>query len=144
MKHYTHRDFVSLISEVERQGGVYPVIECHAHEIDELVCAAAKKPPMSTGCEEPAIFEVPYDQTAEVDVREPILVPDDAHGAPKGRSKQRRDEEGKLEFKIVTREGAPDGDTFATVTVCANDDLMRLWPRFQDKMRDRDPLTGGH
>jgi hypothetical protein len=141
VKHYTNADFVRLISEVERQDGMYPVVECHSHEIDDL-SKMGHKPAMSTGCEEAAIFEVAYDPQADVEVPTPVLIDDDSPDAPKGRRKQDRDDDGRLKSTIVVHPGAPS-DTLSTATVCANDDLMRLWPRFQRVIRDPDPATGG-
>jgi hypothetical protein len=143
VKHYTNPDFVRLISEVELQDGLYPMMECHAHEIDDLSCRVAPRPPMSTGCEEPALFEVAYDPGATVQVPTPILDEDDNPDAPMGRKKQRRDENGELEFIYVEDVARTPSDVLQTVTVCANDDLMRLWPRFQHVIRDPDPATGG-
>jgi hypothetical protein len=124
VKRYTNRDFVHLMEEVEAQGGLYAALECHSEEIDDL-SKMGQKPAMSTGCEEAAIF-----------------IADDAPDAPHGRTKQRRNDNGELEWTPVLREGNPSAGKAATATVCANDDLMRLWPRFQHVISDADPTTG--
>jgi hypothetical protein len=143
MKHYTNPDFVRLIDAVESSGGFYPMEDCMAHEIDDLVSKIAPRPPMSTGCEEAALFDVAYDPAQPVEVNEVILVLDDSPDAPEGRHKADKDEEGNVRWKIVERPGenVPD-DIRYTARVCANDDLMRLWPRFRHAIRDRDPITG--
>lgn len=141
MKHYTNRDFVRLMDAVETDGGVYSVEECHSHEIDDL-SKMGQKPAMSTGCEEAAIFEVAYDPSATVTVPEPILIPDDSPDAPEGRKMQARDDDGRLRNRLVERKGEIRTD-FRRARVCANDDLMRLWPRFAAAMKDPDPMTGG-
>jgi hypothetical protein len=140
VKHYSNRDFVRLLTAVENDGGTYSGDECQYHEIDELT-KMGHKPALSTGCEEAALFDVAYDPSSTVDVPEPILIEDDDENAPQGRKKQRRNADAELEWTVVTREG-DDTDSFRTARVCANDDLMRLWPRYRNAMRDPDPTTG--
>lgn len=139
MKHYTHTDAARLIDEVERQGGQFLAETCMSHEIDGLVCKAAPKPPLSTGCEEEALFLVPYDPSATVRVPTPVLEPDDHPDAPDGRQRRACDEEGVELWTMEPDEGTPT-NVLSAVKVCANDDLMRAWPRFAGVIRDRDPM----
>jgi hypothetical protein len=140
VRHFSGPDFVRLIQEVERQGGTYPMEVCAASEIKEL-SRPGHKPAMSNGCGEAALFHVNYDPSASVDVPEPLLVPDESPNAPMGRTKQRRDEDGRAEWSVVRREGV-EGAGPATATACANDDLMREWPRYRHVIADVDPTRG--
>lgn len=142
MRHYTQADEARLIEEVERQGGYYRDERCMAAEIDDL-SIKGHKPAMSTGCEEDALFMVPYDPSAPVNVNEPVLEEDPSPDAPSGRKRAKK-EDGEIVFNIVERPGEAMGeDMLPGVYACANDDLMRLWPRFRHVIKDRDPLTGG-
>lgn len=144
MKHYTPGDEARLIDEVEAQGGRYLAGERHtSDEIDDLKLPDMG-PPLSTGCEEDALFLVAYEPFKTVEVNEPILEDDPDPSAPSGRKRQRKAEDGTPLYEVVERGGTGDGGeaVLATVQVCANDDLMRNWPRFQHRMKNHDPLTG--
>ena len=139
MKHYTDQDFVNLLEAVERQGGEYVPETCIPHRVKELDLQHAK-PVYSTGCAEDALFVVPYDAHATVTVDEPVLIPDPQNAS---RKIQKRDDDGTLHSHPVEHsdEGGSVGELHM-IRVCANDDFMRRWPRFQDAMKDPDPMTG--
>lgn len=141
MKHLTNRDFIRLIDEVERQGGVHVPERCIVEEIDDL--AMKKLPPaLSSGCEEDALFDVAFDPYAAVKVNEPILVDDPDPDAPAGRKKAERDDYDNIVYRTVTHAApVPAGHegTLHLMRACANDDLMALWPRFAHVITDSDP-----
>lgn len=143
MKRYTPGDEARLIEEVERQNGRYLPETCMAEEIDDLALPNMS-PPLSSGCEEDALFLVAYDPFATVEVNEPILEPDPDPDAPSGRRRSRKDAQGVTLYEVVERggTGSPDG-TLGTARVCANDDMLRFWPRFKHVIQHSDPLTGG-
>lgn len=144
MKHYTPGDEARLIDEVEEQGGKYLAGERHmAYEIDGLALLK-EGPPLSSGCEEDALFFVPYDPFKTVIVNEPILEPDPSPDAPSGRKRTRMGKDGAPLYEEVERGGtdSPPEGVLSVVKVCANDDLMRNWPRFQHRMEHTDPITG--
>jgi hypothetical protein len=142
MRHYTPDDEARLIAEVEAQGGYYRDETCMSDEIDEL-SIKGHKAAMTSGCEEEALFVVPYDPSVAVAVNEPVLENDPSPDAPDGRKRAKRDD-GEILFNVVERPGevTPD-EHMPSVYTCGNDDLMRLWPRFRHVIKDRDPLTGG-
>lgn len=125
MKHYTDRDVARLIDAVEAQHGRYLHGEtCMAEEIDDLTLSN-QGPPLSTGCEQEAMFLVAYDPFATVLVNEPILEPDPDPDAPSGRKRQRKSAAGEPLYEPVERGGTGSADgTLSTVRVCANDDLI--------------------
>lgn len=142
MKHYHMSDEVRLIEAVEAQGGKYLPETCAADEIEYVMPDGSVRTPLSTGCEEDSLFLVAYDANETVNVREPILIEDPSPDAPKGRKKQKRD--GKtLLFTAVERSGEGEIGEKSTVRVCANDDLMREWPRFRGEMHHPDPMRRG-
>lgn len=146
MEHYTAADEARLIDEVETQGGKYLHERHMADEIDELRYDAAGKDLgtiMSSGCEQNALFEVKYDPYAAVTVNEPILEPDPNPDAPSGRKRTRIGDDGAPLYEVVERGSQNVIDNAPGVlVVCADDDLMRNWPRFEGRMEHADPLTG--
>lgn len=142
MKHYTDTDFVRLIDEVEAQGGKHLPGRCMADEIEFEMTDGSVRHTLGTGCEEDALFRVVYDQNADVDVPEPILEKDSRPGAPEDRRRQALDEDGNGRWTVVHHKGSGDTVDRGTVQVCANDDLMREWPRFRHAMKHSDPVHG--
>jgi hypothetical protein len=145
VKRYTDLDFVRLIDEVEAQGGRHLPERCMADEIEYDMPDGSVRHTLGNGCEEDTLFAVAYDGNATVEVEEPILVPDKRPGAPKGRRRQDIDENGTGRWQLVLHEGDADSGGVAersTVHVCANDDLLRMWPRFRHVIHDGDPLLG--
>ena len=139
MKHYNDQDFVRLLEANEAQGGEYLAETCIPRHIKELDLKKAT-PVYSTGCAEDAVFAVAYDPSATVTVHEPVLIPDPQN---KDRKIQERDEDGTLHSHPV--EHSVDGGNHGALhvlRVCANDDLMRHWPRFRKYILDADPMTG--
>jgi hypothetical protein len=139
VKHYSDKDFVALLEAVEAQGGDYAAETCKPRHIKELNLKQAP-PAFDTGCGEDALFHVPYDPYANVIVNEPKLIPDPSN---KDRKVQARDDDDNLLYTPVSRMvNHPARGELRSVRVCANDDLMRHWPRFQEVMEDPDPSTG--
>lgn len=142
MKHYTLGDEARLIDEVEEQGGTFLQETCMVTEIDDLHMKGVG-PQLSSGCEEDALFEIPYDPAATVTVNQPLMEPDPDPDAPSDRKRAYRDEKGFVVYESVEHKVPGEGHgVLHTLRVCANDDLMRHWPRFQHRMKDPDPLTG--
>lgn len=143
MKHYTDQDFVRLIEAVEADGGKYLAETCVSEEYDFVMQDARVTRMIGNDCEEDALFLVAYDPSATVEVPTPILVPDTRSGAPKGRKMRKKNDAGQEEWTLETAVGDSTQEaTLELVKVCANDDLMRLWPRFQRQMKDNDPVFG--
>lgn len=148
----TNDDFIRLIDAVEAQNGEYVDDTCHADEIiyDDPK-TKGKIVAMTSGCEKPTVFEIPYDPTEEVAVPEPILEPDPDRSewpGPDGEMRQtRRSKKVELEdgskqvlWEVVVREGEDiDPSTMGRpkVTVCAQDDNVGMWPRFAGVLQDR-------
>lgn len=124
---YHPDDFLGLVAEVETQGGVHlPSETCKPTAfrmnlpIDEDNPQGPKKNVrvLTTGCNRRAKFLV-------------SLLPDayfDQHPA---------DDPTKFDFEGPTRMMA-DGETPALAKVCAVDDSLGLWPRFQEAMKTGD------
>lgn len=137
MKHYTDRDFIALIDEIQEQEGRHLPERCMADELEFKLQDGSTQHVLGNGCEEDALFLVPYDPDEAVSVNEPILEPDP--DSPKTRKRQAMTTDGRPRWKVVPH-GNPDVPAArSTVRVCANDDLMRAWPRFRDVIQDRDP-----
>lgn len=112
--------------------------------VEEIDALALKNTPpqLSTGCEEDALFDITYDPYATVTVNEPVLIPDDRPNTPKDRKRAKLDDDSNVIYTAVERRAevpaGADGE-LRVLRVCANDDLMREWPRFQHVIQDRDP-----
>ena len=124
---YNKDDFLNLIEEVENQGGVHLTQEEHKPEvfrldqpIDERRPDGAKRTVrvQTSGCRRRALFLVPLLPEAYfMDDEEAATSPD-------------------FDFDDTKHPQATmsDGATPALAKVCAVDDAMGLWPRFESSM----------
>lgn len=145
MRHYRDTDAARLMEAVADQGGRW-LDETHASPEHEFIMPDGRvRTHIGTGCEEEALFLVSYDPTATVVVNEPRLVPDDNPDAPKGRHMALRDDDDMVVYDEVEHKGEPGpfpNEERSFVKACANDDLMREWPRFRRLMQHGDPTRG--
>lgn len=146
MKHYRDIDAARLMEAVAQQGGRW-LDETHASQEHEFIYPdGTTRRMVDNSCEEEALFLVAYDPTEKVLVNEPRLIPDPSLDAPQGRRIAQKDADGIVIYDEVLHPGVPTADKGREgrgfVKVCANDDLMREWPRFKDHMRHSDPTRG--
>lgn len=153
---YTNDDFIRLIDEVERHGGELVDDTCHADELTYEYEGRVHRV-MTSGCEMPVVFVIPYDPAQPVMVTEPVLEPDpdrkgewkDAKGNKRRtmRSKKMPDPDNPDRKIVVTQEverpgevtmvGQPGLGVLLPVTVCAVEDNLGMWPRFRHVIKDR-------
>lgn len=145
MRHYRDADAARLMEGVAAQGGRWLDETCASEEHEFIMPNGKVRTMLGTGCEETALFLVKYDPAETVIVNEPRLVEDDDPDAPKGRRKALTDDDDLVICDPVEHKGEPSpfpNEERAFVKVCANDDLMREWPRFRKLMQHGDPTKG--
>lgn len=123
---YHPDDFLSLIEEVENQGGVHLSDETHKPETfrlnypideDNPTGPKASRKFKTTGCHRRANFLVPL-------LDEEYFLDEDTLTGPLFDFN-----DGKHPVAVMS-----DGETPALAKVCAVDDAMGLWPRFMGSM----------
>lgn len=140
---YHPDDFLSLIEEAERQGGAHLSEVCNPDTFrlnlpiddEKPTGAKASRKLTTTGCRRRAKFLVPLLPDAyfsQVDLLEGavhVTYDDD------GDREVRPAEDSDFDFNPEHEHQALMGDgTPMLAKVCAVDDAMGLWPRFQDAM----------
>lgn len=152
---YTSTDFISLMGEVENQGGEHVDQTCTAEEILFKQPDGTTQRVMSSGCGLDVLFDVPYDPSSTVLVPEPVLEvdegrsgwddPDNGDHHPTHKTKMVQDPHSEDPSKkvalveYVEREGELlEGGTatLLPVRVCAQEDNVGMWPRFQHVIKD--------
>jgi hypothetical protein len=137
----TPEDFMRLIDQVEKQGGAHLNATCTSDGIAYKMPDGQEKLILTTGCKEPLLFKIPYDPSETVMVPEPLLEADpnrsewtDANGDSRvtRRSKTETLPTGakRVLTEVVERSGQPNEGFLNSVTVCASDDNVAMWPRF--------------
>lgn len=119
-------DFLTLCSAVESDGGFVQPDACDG-EIYKI-----KQPDhngrlvwrrlTTTHCGKHARLAVHYDHTTEVDLELSVV---DEDGQPTG------------EIATINHPGEPESDSPQFAAVCAVDDAVGLWPRYNDAVTDR-------
>jgi len=122
---YTTSDFLALIDEIERQGGELLEGRCQGRTIRQQAKPGIESyQAMTTGCRKQSRFEIKYLDDTEL------------QGVFTDREK----------FKLMERPRRrierPGGFHYEPepqfVTVCAIDDAVGLWPRFQNVVTDEE------
>lgn len=118
---YEQQDFLDLISEVERQGGELLERRCQGRTIRQQSGSGIQAyTANTTGCRKQSMFDVMYLEDHQVKMGDP--------GRFKPIPRPRKHIERTGGFSTTTE------PQFATV--CAIDDSMGLWPRFQHVVSD--------
>lgn len=106
---YHPDDFLALTEEVERQGGYVQPDTCFPTQFRRRMPDGTWKRDHTTGCGLPARFGITYDPT------EPVYF-------------ESRDDDGE---KVIIDHPGEKVEGAAYAAVCAVDDSMGRWPRFQ-------------
>lgn len=149
---YAHEDFIRLMGEVEEQGGEHVDETCMWDEITFKMPDGTETSAKSSGCEKDVLFDVPYDPSATVLVPEPVLEVDESRSGwdddqgdhhPTHKTKlveDPNDPDRRIPLiEYVEREGElAEGGVFTLlpVRVCALEDNIGMWPRFQHVIKD--------
>lgn len=149
---YANEDFISLLSEVDAQGGDHLDETCTWDEIEFKRPDGTTDIARSSGCEKEMLLDIPYDPSATVLVPEPVLEEDpdrpgytdkDGNHRPTMRTKMvdhPDDPDRKIPLiEYVEREGeVADGGTAMAlpVRVCALEDNVGMFPRFSHVIQD--------